>query len=303
MKVLFCTDGSEASFYAIRKTLPFLKPDYQLDIIYIEETGILTTYPTFPHQKEEGFPDRKNYAQDIVDKTRDLIESEGYKAGTATICQGHPAEIIIEHINENPYDLVSLGSHGKHGLRKWLGSISRKVVTKSHIPVLVARPPKEIENGSKFLNSKKEILVTTDGSASSYNAIKGMFNILNTDGATFEVLTIKVGMDDLPFEVRKDPEWVEIFHTRQKEIADENLNTAKKILEDYGFTAEKYLAIEGDPANVIIDYTDKHSKDLIVLGSHGKEGISDFLLGSVSKRVLDHATSPVLIVPTRKHHH
>lgn len=53
----------------------------------------------------------------------------------------------------------------------------------------------------------------------------------------------------------------------------------------------------GDPAEEILRYAACHSIDLIVLGTHGRTGVSRLLLGSVAERVIRGAACPVLVVP------
>ena len=54
--------------------------------------------------------------------------------------------------------------------------------------------------------------------------------------------------------------------------------------------------VEGRPADVIIATAQEESVDLIVMGSRGRGGIKQLVLGSVSDRVADGAPCPVLIV-------
>lgn len=53
----------------------------------------------------------------------------------------------------------------------------------------------------------------------------------------------------------------------------------------------------GRPADQILAYAEKNSIDLIVLGTHGRTGVSRVLLGSVAERVTRMAACPVLTVP------
>ena len=53
----------------------------------------------------------------------------------------------------------------------------------------------------------------------------------------------------------------------------------------------------GDPAREIVKYATRHAIDLIVLGAHGRSGVSRMLLGSVAERVARTAPCPVLTVP------
>jgi len=297
MKVLFPTDGSDASVHAIKKTLPFLRPDYQIDIINVIDWGFFPTYVTFPTEEETAFPEHKNAAQKIVETTQNIIEAQGYNVTKADFAYGKPEKIILDLIEEEKYDLVAMGSHGKKGIRKWLGSLSRKIVTRSPIPTLIARPPK---NHDEIPEETKEILISTDGSIYSYNAIKKAINLLNLQNSSIEVMTVKPGIESLPVEITSDKEWLEKCLSKQEEISNEVLEESKKILIENGINPKSVFSLEGDAAEEILNYTDKAKKDLIIMGSHGREGVSDILLGSVSKRVLDYATSPILIVPSKK---
>lgn len=52
----------------------------------------------------------------------------------------------------------------------------------------------------------------------------------------------------------------------------------------------------GTPARTIIDFADEHQVDLIVIGSHGRTGVSRLLMGSVAEAVVRGAKCPVLTV-------
>ena len=53
----------------------------------------------------------------------------------------------------------------------------------------------------------------------------------------------------------------------------------------------------GDPAEEILRYAAGHPIDLIVVGTHGRTGVSRVLLGSMAERVMRGARCPVLVVP------
>jgi nucleotide-binding universal stress UspA family protein len=53
----------------------------------------------------------------------------------------------------------------------------------------------------------------------------------------------------------------------------------------------------GDPAEQILTYAGRHPIHLIVVGTHGRTGVSGLLLGSVAERVVRGARCPVLVVP------
>lgn len=67
------------------------------------------------------------------------------------------------------------------------------------------------------------------------------------------------------------------------------------------FTDEAYRQVHfsvaiGNPSSEIIDYAEHHAVDLIVIPSHGRTGLSRFLLGSVAERVIRFAKCPVLVL-------
>lgn len=67
------------------------------------------------------------------------------------------------------------------------------------------------------------------------------------------------------------------------------------------FKGSEYEAIQiavavGDPSSEIIDYAKEIDAELIVIPSHGRTGISRFLLGSVAERVIRFAHCPVLVI-------
>ncbi len=67
-----------------------------------------------------------------------------------------------------------------------------------------------------------------------------------------------------------------------------------------GFTAEGIHTSAalgyGKPADEIIDFAEKHNVDLIVMCTHGRSGITRWVLGSVAEKVVRHSPVPVLTV-------
>jgi nucleotide-binding universal stress UspA family protein len=62
-----------------------------------------------------------------------------------------------------------------------------------------------------------------------------------------------------------------------------------------GITVEHHLTV-GDPVSEIVDLANRERCDLIVMGTHGRSGLSRLILGSVAELVLRKAPCPVLMV-------
>lgn len=60
--------------------------------------------------------------------------------------------------------------------------------------------------------------------------------------------------------------------------------------------AVEYLVDQGDPATELLDMARKSHCDLVVIGTHGRTGISRLLAGSVAEQVMRYAPCPVLTV-------
>ncbi|NYT05641.1 MAG: universal stress protein [Methanomicrobiales archaeon] len=77
--------------------------------------------------------------------------------------------------------------------------------------------------------------------------------------------------------------------------AEAKLDEVRRWLEDAGLSVKAHL-IDGIPATEIVRVADAEHTSLIVVGSHGRSNITQFLLGSVSENVIRHANQPVLVV-------
>ncbi|MFP8951995.1 universal stress protein [Natrialbaceae archaeon A-arb3/5] len=62
-----------------------------------------------------------------------------------------------------------------------------------------------------------------------------------------------------------------------------------------GSSVETDLVV-GEPARTIVDYADENDVNHIVIGSHGREGVARYLLGSVAENVVRRSAVPVTVV-------
>jgi nucleotide-binding universal stress UspA family protein len=77
--------------------------------------------------------------------------------------------------------------------------------------------------------------------------------------------------------------------------ADRRLATLKASAAALGLAAETAV-IRGRPAHAIVEHAKNGGFDLIVMGTHGRTGVSHVVMGSVAERVLRKAPCPVLTV-------
>ena len=73
------------------------------------------------------------------------------------------------------------------------------------------------------------------------------------------------------------------------------LKTMQQWLHDHGYVGYTKL-VEGDAADQILAVAQKTDADLIAMTTHGRSGVARLAMGSVAERVIQHATTPVLLV-------
>jgi nucleotide-binding universal stress UspA family protein len=96
------------------------------------------------------------------------------------------------------------------------------------------------------------------------------------------------------------------YSTITEEIQVQNDKKAIEMSKDYlsriaanltkGGINTRVEILKGDPASEILDYSNKNSVDLIIMATRGESGVMRWLLGSVSERVVLHASVPIITV-------
>lgn len=81
---------------------------------------------------------------------------------------------------------------------------------------------------------------------------------------------------------------------RRREAATAVLESAEKLAADRGVALETDRG-RGRPDRLIVRYAEDEGVDLIVMGSHGRDGVARVLLGSVAEKVVRRSPTPVLV--------
>lgn len=283
MRILFCTDGSDISLNAFHNALLLIKKA-TIDPICVIDWSFL---PSSMNIDDTNYSKAyENIADNILIFTENLIKEQGFTVGNKIKTFGSAVEGILEQIEKEKYDLILLGSHGKKGLQKWLGSVSRQVISNSPVPVLI----------SKRRTKGKKILFTVDGSEPSFNAVKQAIKLMNLKEREIYIISVKESPELLPMEATLDKNWLDSIEKQQKIHATKAINKTKAILDESGVQIHNEVILTGNPAQKIIEFVEKEKLDLIVMGARTKTDLSKLLLGSVSKRVLENVMSDVLII-------
>jgi nucleotide-binding universal stress UspA family protein len=134
------------------------------------------------------------------------------------------------------------------------------------------------------------VLVPVDGSEPSDDAL--VYALEQFDDA--EIVAIHV-MDPVDSATAWGPGVADDWLSASEERSETILEEAEAIAEDVDRTVETDSVV-GRPAHTIVEYADEHDIDHILLGSHGRDGLSRVLLGSVAETVVRRASVPVTVV-------
>jgi nucleotide-binding universal stress UspA family protein len=137
----------------------------------------------------------------------------------------------------------------------------------------------------------KSILAPTDLSELSLNALGYVRLFHEVLGSAVTVLHAEE--IDIPpyFTASQADTLLRAAREARRQAVDEVTRVVTPVL---GFEPTVRV-VEGYPATVIAEIAARDGHDLIVLGTHGRRGVSRFFLGSVAERVLHASPSPVLV--------
>ena len=145
----------------------------------------------------------------------------------------------------------------------------------------------------------KHILLPTDSSELSDKAVKQATEVATALGAKITALHI-VETDSLYLPPRVFPSSeIAALNRRLEEEkaarAEKILGSVKEAAKIAGVECDVAVATSDMPYKKIIDQATRFNCDLIVMASHGRRGLQDILLGSVTQKVLTHSKIPVLV--------
>lgn len=139
-----------------------------------------------------------------------------------------------------------------------------------------------------------KILVATDGSKNALRAVRYAAKLDQMLKARGTVTLISVH-DDTALRYAERFVGKTAVDDYLRELSDKDLAAARQVLDKAG-TRHDMIIRTGHVAREIATVAKEGRFDLIVLGSKGRSGLKDLVIGSVAMRVTSIATTPVLLV-------
>jgi len=143
----------------------------------------------------------------------------------------------------------------------------------------------------------ERILVATDGSPASENAVEHAVTLAEATGATLHALYV---MDEDVYSAYSGDEYVGEHEGLESGLEEHGEKALAAVENAAGDDVEIVTSLlRGEPADEILAYADEHDVDLVVVGTRERNEAYRNLIGSVTERVVRVASRPVTVVKTR----
>jgi len=211
------------------------------------------------------------------------------------IATGIPSEEINVAAQAEDSDLIIVGTRGKTGLAHvLLGSTAERVIRTAPCPVLAVHMAKDEPSGERGVCLER-ILVPIDFSDCSLDALEYAALVAKQAKASIALLhvlePVSYGLD---FTLSHTEE-----RMQRRERLTKQLEELSSALSATGITVTSHLR-GGIPVDSILDDVRSLRSDLVVMGTHGRRGLSHVMAGSVAEALLRRATCAVLTVRSPK---
>jgi nucleotide-binding universal stress UspA family protein len=273
MKVLICSDGSVQADRAMRLGTT-IAAACQAEVTLL---GIIEV---------QGQSDP---ILDSLKRGQALLQDKGVQAELTTKV-GNPIGEILKRTQESHYDLVVIGAVRKEarGLF-WLSSKAYKIVKEVEPPVLIV---------SGRTTNLKRVLICSGGRSYIDPAVHLTGRIAHGLGATVTLLHVLPEPPAIYARLPRMHETTEWLLGSNSELGL-NLRREKETLESLQVSTEVKVR-EGSVLNEILSEITEGGYDLVVTGSALSGGLRTYVLGDVSREIVNRATCPVLVVRSRE---
>ena len=137
------------------------------------------------------------------------------------------------------------------------------------------------------------VLVPLDGSPQAWAAYEHALD--EHPDASVTLLSVINPMDAGYSAETALPSAAEEWYESAKAAAEDRFDEAAELAAERGVSIHTAIEV-GRPSATIVGYAEEHDVDGIVMGSHGRQGVSRILLGSVAEAVVRRSPVPVTVV-------
>jgi len=280
-KILWATDFSdesqEALLYASIFAKTFKAKIIALHVVPDFSPALYDTEIVIKGKLAQKVNIIKKEAKNRLDNLR---ETKGMSF-ESLVKEGNASKKILETAEEENIDLIVVGKRGMSVIEKlFIGSVANQLLRNSHIPLLIT---KKRRGKPRF----KNILVPTDFSEREEIERDYAWNLAKAFDSDLMLLNI-LELHDYEFSPREIDEMFDAVLKRLK-------RRRKREKENIKVSEDVYRAVNASIG--IVDYSQTHGFDLIVISTCGHSKLHRFFLGSTTEKVISYSNIPVFAIP------
>jgi nucleotide-binding universal stress UspA family protein len=287
MRILVAVDGSDESFHAVRALEHLARAESVIVMNALDVPRLAYPMGGEPVVADDFSLSIQQAMQDdserLLDRTVSLLPMNTGPV-SKQIGTGTPAEAILAAADKEKADLIVLGSRGLGPVKELLlGSVSHRVVTHAPCPTLVVNRP---------MRALRRILMAVQGPEDAAALTK--FLAAKPFKETAEIMVVTVTPTAQPLFPQG---FAKVDDLIEKTVVEARafVEATASALSTLQYSAKGYILM-GAPAPAILQEAEASDPDLILAGSHGRRGVTRFLLGSVLHTILHRTPCPLLIV-------
>ena len=269
-------DGTTESDSALDLALRLAEPSKARVVAVNVYPGAYTAYWVPVEAVREG-----GLEDEFRERAQTLLrELDGRGVETRAVKDDSPARGLCDLARETGARLIAVGAtrHGRVG-RLAPGSVGMHLLHGAPCPVLVA----PAGSGDTPVRT---IGVAYDDREESRAALHAARELATSHHAELVVVGVR----------EQTPIAVPMGDPRMPQLVEEADRQFEATLEHAASTTDAtYRMHLGDPGRTLVDLSGDF--DLLVTGSRGRGPVGSVILGSISRRLVDHASCPVLVVP------
>jgi nucleotide-binding universal stress UspA family protein len=281
-RILVATDYGPSSERALEAAVAFAtRFGAELIVLHVIEENAFA-YP-FPIPKAAREAAKSRLDETVAGLRARMLNASGI------LREGVAWNGVCESAAEVSADLVVVGSQGRHGLPRFvLGSVAERVVRLSPAPVLTVHSSGSVAILAGGMDHFRHILAPTDFSEASERGVDAATSL----ALEFDASLTLVHSYELP---------IYAYYVVDDVTAEVEARARRKLDKLLVRVRVRLPKAEGEvrrgaPWQGILDVAKERGTELIVLSTHGRNGVDRVLEGSVAEKIVRLSPVPVLTV-------
>jgi nucleotide-binding universal stress UspA family protein len=280
-KILVPTDFSQQAEYAFQAALQLGRiHDVEIQLVHVVDhsVGYLFTGHPIEQMTSPSQPDYLESWNQINEEAERRLQEQVSRQDIQSyslsykVVWGNPYKGIAQQALEEQADLVVMGSKGASGMEELLiGSNAERMIRNAPVPVLVVKNPPTLDQAHRLgflsdLEAEEDTVLQN---------VLGLQALLNAE--------LHIARINTPHHFLSDQRVEEKLHA---------LLEGHQMPGGYRFHHySDHYQHEG-----IQHFVESYQIDIIAMGTHGRKGMSHFLLGSLAEDIVNASTVPVFTV-------